>query len=380
MVSVSANITVIIPDLRGGGAERVAVHLANHWCSRGIDVEIVIMRRHGEFLANLHPSIKLFDLQANRFRDVPFLLSRYFYERKPLVTLVHMWPLTSLAVLAWLIARSPGRLYLCDHTCLSEHVRRDLSIPLSLAKAALRLTYHFATHVISVSHGAAKDLARLLRVPESFITVIHNPIVSSELQPRLPAESAVRSLLWHGSFSSTIISIGSLKPSKNFNLLLEAFSDVAEELDAGLVILGTGPEYSSLVRKVDDLGLQNRIRFPGFHHNPDLWLRAADLFVLSSDFEGFGNVLVEALAAGTPVVSTNCPHGPEEILDQGRFGVLVPPGDRVSLASAIRASVLYGKYDFRFLQERALHFSISSQSLVYLRLFNILAPEIDSLV
>lgn len=370
-MSYKASISIVLPSLQGGGAERVAVNLANDWLSRGYEVEIVLMELRGELLSALAPGICIHHLGVSRFRHAPQKLFAYFRDRKPEVTLVHMWPLTSVAVLAWVFAGLPGQLFLSEHTFLTNHVRQDLSTPLALVKACLRLTYRHASGVICVSQGVATDLANLARLPDASIQVIYNPVVALDMARPAPVESAQRDYLWGGSFSHAFISIGSLKKSKNFPLLLNAFAEVAEELDAGLVILGEGDQRSVLERQIKDLNLDRRVRLIGFEPNPDPWLRAADLFVLSSDFEGFGNVIAEALGAGTPVVSTACPHGPEEILEQGLHGILVPVGDCSALASGIRRATLH-QWDSAALQRRALDFSIPNQSEAYLKFFGLI--------
>ena len=366
-------LSQILPSLNGGGAERISINLANDWSSRGFDVEFALMEHSGEFLPLVDPAIRIRDLQAPRIRNVFTSLLRYFRNRQPDVTLVHMWPLTSVTVFAWLVAGSPGKLFLCEHAGLSDHVVRDLATPMMLVKLTLRLSYSLASGVVAVSRGAATDLAKLAGLSPSAISVIHNPVVPVELQPRIPVDVTERQHLWEGSFSRTFINIGTLKTSKNQLLLLDAFAQVADELDAGLVILGEGSQRAALEHRIDVLGLHHRVRLPGFDPNPEPWLRAADLFVFSSDFEGLPTVLIEALAAGTPVVSTSCPHGPDEILHHGRFGVLVPVGDRAALAEAIR-SALSRNWDPASLQRRALDFSIPRQALSYLELFGCIRP------
>ena len=363
-------ISIVIPDLRFGGAERVAVNLGNEWSRRGYEVEFVLMDAQGEFLSQVAPGISIYNLHATRLRHVPKCLNAYFRERKPMVTLAHMWPLTSIASFAWCFAGSPGQLFLCEHTNLSEHATKDLSIPLWLVTGMLRASHSIATGLVAVSHGAASDLAQLMRFPEPSIRVIHNPIVAAELHPRRPLDPVLRQRLWQGAFSRTIISISTLISLKNHLLLLEAFAELSDELNAGLVILGEGPMRPILEKRIYELGLQKRVQLPGFHLDPEVWLRAADLFVLTSDYEGFGNVIVEALAAGTPVVSTACPYGPEEILDRGRYGVLTPVGDRKALSLAIRTA-LSRSWDPSALQRRALDFSVPKQASAYLDLFGL---------
>jgi glycosyltransferase involved in cell wall biosynthesis len=221
-----------------------------------------------------------------------------------------------------------------------------------------------------VSTGAAKDLAQLTGLPEQQVAVIHNPVVAAEL-PTLQRQPdpLSRHKLWQGQFCTHLVTVGTLKAQKNHRLLLQAFAKVAPELDAALVILGEGGLRATLEQDVQDLRLQGRVVLPGFHADPTPWYQAADLFVLSSDFEGFANVVAEALACGTPVVSTDCPHGPGEILKQGRYGELVTVGDADALAAGIRRAVSRS-WDRETLQRRALDFSIPRQAQAYLDLFN----------
>ena len=367
---MSKLIFQVLPDLRGGGAERVAVNLANTWVSWDHEVEFVLMEHRGEFLDAVDPSITFHSFDSMRIRQVPVRLTRYLRQRQPDVTLVHMWPLTSAAVLAWLLAGKPGKLFLCEHVGLTDHVQRDLRTPLPVVQAVLRVSHTRATGVVAVSTGAARDLAQLAGLPEQQVAVIHNPVVAAEL-PALEQrpDPQLCNKLWHGQFRTHMVTVGALKAQKKHRLLLHAFAQVASELDAGLVILGEGGLRATLEQDVQDLGLQGRVVLPGFHGDPTPWYQAADLFVLSSDFEGFANVVAEALACGTPVVSTDCPYGPAEILEHGRYGELVPVGDAVALAAGMRRAVRL-LWDREALQRRALDFSIPRQAKMYLEWFN----------
>jgi len=363
-------IVQILPNLAGGGAECVAINLSNSWASSGHQVEFLLMERQGEFLEKVKQNIPIHSLDCNRFRQLPLRLSLFLRERQPDVALVYMWPLTSVAVLAWRLAGKPGQLFVCEHTSLSEHVKRDLSMPLPMVQLALRLSHRCATGVVAVSTGAAKDLAQLAGLPAQRVAVIHNPVVSPDLLAlHLPPDPQIRNKLWQGQFRTHLLSVGSLKSVKNYCLLLQAFAKVSGELDAGLVILGEGGLRALLEQGVHDLGLQGRVLMPGFHADPTRWYQTADLFVLSSDYEGLPTVLIEALACGTPVVSTACPHGPAEILEHGRYGELVPVGDADALADGIRRAVIR-PWDREALQRRALDFSIPRQAQAYLDLFN----------
>ena len=363
-------ILQFLPSLQGGGAERVAVNLANTWASWSHQVEFLLMERRGEFLDAVDSSVTINSLDCRRVREVPMRLSSYLCQHQPDVTLVHMWPLTSAAVLAWRLAGKPGKLFLCEHTSLSDHVRSDLSTPLPMVQAVLRFSHPRATGVVAVSTGAAHDLAKLAGLPEQQVEVIHNPVVSAEL-PLLSQQpdAQARKQLWGGCYRTHLLSVGSLKASKNYRLLLQSFAKVAAELDASLVILGEGGMRAILEQDVKELGLQDRVVMPGFHGDPTPWYQAADLFVLSTDFEGFANVVAEALAYGIPVVSTDCPHGPAEILQHGLYGELASVGDADAFAAAIHRA-LSRPWRREVLQSRALDFSIPRQAKAYLNWFN----------
>jgi glycosyltransferase involved in cell wall biosynthesis len=328
------------------------------------------MERRGEFLNAVAPSITIHSLDCTRVRQALVRLIRYFRQRQPDVTLVHMWPLTSVAVLAWRLAGKPGKLFVCEHVGLSDHVRRDLRTPLPVVQALLRLSHPSATGVVAVSRGVAQDLAHLAGLLEQQVAVIYNPVVPAALSPpSQKPDPQTRKKHWGAQFRTHLVTVGTLKPQKNHRLLLQAFAQVATELDAALVILGEGFLRATLEGDVQDLGLKGRVVLPGFQADPTPWYQMADLFVLSSDFEGFANVVPEALACGTPVVSTDCPHGPAEILEHGRYGELVPVGDADALAAGIRLA-LCRHWDREALQRRALDFSIPMQAQAYLDLFN----------
>ena len=364
-------ISILLPDLKGGGAERVAINLANIWESWGHQVEFVLMERRGAFLTAVAPSIPIFSLECTRIRQVPYALSRYLRTRRPSVLLANMWPLTSAAIVSWWLAGRLGKVFLCDHIVLSEHVRRDLHVQLWGVKRLLRLTYPSARGVIGVSTGVARDLIELTGLAETMIRVIYNPVVATKVPaPPVQKNSSDRVRLWRGRFRNHILSVGSLKAQKNHRMLLRAFSKVALELDASLVILGEGDLRPILEQDVIDLGLNGRVVLPGFHIDPTVWYKAADLFVLSSDFEGFANVIAEALAWGTPTLSTDCPYGPSEILEGGRYGGLAPVGDAEAFALGIR-NALTRHWDRGELQHRALEFSIPKQARAYLEFFNV---------
>lgn len=367
-------ITIVLPNLQGGGAERVALYLANRWVEQGVQVEFVLMEARGELLELVDPRIPIRSLKASRIRGSILPLQRYFAERKPAVSWVGLWPLTSAAILAWQLAGRPGTLFTTDHTNLSISCLQELKLSPLYLQALLRSIYPLATGLMAVSEGVKQDLCRLGAFADERITVIYNPVVRGLMNPA-PLDPAVRQQLWGPGFNHHVLAVGSFKTQKNFPLLLRAFAQLPQSLNAKLTILGEGllrPELESLIQ---DLRLDDRVSLPGFALDPSPWYRSADLFVLSSSWEGFGNVIVEALECGVPVVSTDCPSGPAEILDNGRYGRLVPVGDATALAAAMQASLLES-HDHEALRRRAQAFAVPRIADHYLAYFRSMGAKV----
>lgn len=347
-------LAIFLPDLRGGGAERVAVNLANAFACRGYDVDLVLLAAEGDFLTDLQVGIRVVDLQVRRIRDAFIPLLRYLRKAKPQAMLACMWPLTVMAIWACKLARVPVRVVVAEHTTWS---RSDL-LKRARVDWQVRRTMHwsfcYAHGVIAVSQGAADDLAHFARLERCAIKAIYNPVVGESVQAegiiREPAE-------WCTGSHYKLLAVGSLKPEKDYRTLLAAFSQLQKTVAAKLLILGEGECRLALKKQILELGIQNSVFMPGFLKNTFPYYKNADLHILSSEAEGFGNVIVEALAAGTPVVSTDCPSGPREILCDGQFGRLVPVGDATALAEAMYLS-LTSSHDTAALKVRAQDFSI----------------------
>jgi glycosyltransferase involved in cell wall biosynthesis len=230
---------------------------------------------------------------------------------------------------------------------------------------AMRVLYPSADAVVAVSAGVADGLASRAGLRRDRITVIHNPIVTPEI-----AEKAAAGLdhPWFAPGQSPVfLAAGRLTVQKDYPTLLRAFAQLRQRRAARLVILGVGELRDELAAQVSSLGLAADVEFAGFQENPFAFMRRAAAFVLSSAWEGFGNVLVEALACGTQVVSTDCPSGPAEILDGGRFGHLVQVGDASALAAAMEAALVH-PLPAELLRERAQIFSIDAALDRYLPL------------
>lgn len=326
------NIAILLPDLRGGGAERVMIDLAREFARLGQTVEFVLMQATGDFLPEAQRNFSVFDLANSRTRRVVGPLTRYLRDRKPDAVIANMWPLTSAAVIGKALSRQPCHLLLVEHNTLTRQYASWGRLHGLFMSASMATTYRFADRIAAVSEGSAIDTARLARLPSDRVTVLHNPIPQRPMPG--PEARAMADTLWACPPGQRILTVGSFKDQKNHPLLLRSFAAV-DRSDARLMLLGQGGNEAALRALALDLGIADRVIFAGFHADPSPYYATADLFVLSSDHEGFGNVIVEALSFGLPVVSTDCPSGPAEILQGRRFGRLVPVGDAAALTRAM---------------------------------------------
>ena len=240
-----------------------------------------------------------------------------------------MWPFTTTCVLAHRLARSAARMIVWEHCTLSDQYNDCGCAHRLMLKNSIALTYPLAHARVAVSTGVADDLAALSGISRDSISVIYNPLLA---RPEVATDGAAAEAVWGGWRGPRIITVGRLKAQKNHALLIRAFKKMLATRDARLLILGTGELFEATAALARAEGVADKVLMPGTVPNPTPYYRSSDLFVLSSDYEGFGNVIIEALACGVPIVSTDCRSGPSEILENGRYGRLVPVGDVDALA------------------------------------------------
>ncbi|MBC7236745.1 MAG: glycosyltransferase [Chloroflexi bacterium] len=333
MTARKADVALFLPNLEGGGAERAAALLASALAERGYGVDMVLAQARGPFLARLSPRVCLVDLHARRLGTSVVGLVKYLRRERPGVLL-------SMTVVADLVALAASRLAHRD-TRMVVWLENDLYSgytrpQLWQGRLAVRLLprmYRWADRLTAASRGVAESVARVSHLPVEAIRVIYNPVVTAEDLAR------AREPLEHPWFQEgqppVVLGVGRLHPQKDFATLLRAFALVRRQREARLVLLGEGPQRAFLENLARELGVEAEVHMPGFVENPFQYMARAGVFVLSSAWEGFGNVVAEALACGCPVVSTRCPSGPAEILDDGRYGHLVPVGEPEPMAEAI---------------------------------------------
>lgn len=326
-------IAVLISFSGAGGVERMVLNLVEEFARRGYAIDLLLIRAEGEHLRQLPEGVNVVRLGVKHtLASVP-PLARWLRQNRPPVLLVAKDRAGRAALWARRLSGVDTRIAIRLGTNLSAALAGRGWLRRVTRTLPMRWSYRLAERVIAVSRGVAEDTARVTGLPPERISVAHNPVIT----PRLLAlaETPVEHRWLNEREAPVILGAGRLTRQKDFPTLIRAFARVRARRPCRLIILGDGGQRSELLALAGELGVASDVDLPGFAANPYAWMRAADLFVLSSLWEGSPNVLTEAMACGTPVVSTDCPSGPRETLQDGRFGPLVPVGDADALGQAI---------------------------------------------
>jgi glycosyltransferase involved in cell wall biosynthesis len=334
-------IAFYLPSLSGGGAERVIIFLAGALADRGIPVDLVVAKREGAYLEHVPSNVRLLDFGVvGSLRAFPCLV-RYLRSNKPDVLMSALERANIAAILARKFAGYRLRLVVSERTNLWGQNLHEPGFLYALTPFLVKQFYPYSDAVVAVSQGTKDALITMVGASmEKKCEVIYNPA-----QINLVRDSAEEEVdhPWFCSDNKIVIAAGRLSLQKDFSTLIKAFSGVSDDPSVKLVILGEGECRKDLEILVSTLGLCDRVWMPGFISNPWKYFARADLFVLSSLWEGLPNVLIEALVCGVPIVATDCPSGPFEILEGGRFGRLVPLGDIYGLCQAMKEK-LYAEH------------------------------------
>lgn len=353
-------LAIFLPRLGGGGAERIMVLLANQSVARGLQVDLVLNTLDGPYIDDVDPRVRIIELGALRVWKVLPRLVSYFRTHRPHAALSTLYRQNFLVILAHRVARSKARLVVREANTFSrqvEHERENLS-RLRRAKGQIDLQilprlYPLTDRVIAISEGVRQDLIHFLGLSPDHVETIHNPI---DLDSVTTQGSIAEDGISKSEEVPLILSMGRLEAQKDFPTLLRGFAEARKVRPMKLIILGEGSQREALRELARELSITDDLQMPGFLKNPFATIKKADLFCLASRWEGFGNVFIEALALGVPVVATDCPSGPAEILENGTYGSLVPVGDSAALAKAILQE-LEAPRDKEILRRRASFFS-----------------------
>ena len=334
---IQGKVALFMPTLGGGGAEHVMLVLAELFMERGLHVDIVVSAARGALRGSVPPGARVVDLGASRLICSVWPLARYLRRERPGCMLSVTTDANCVAVWARALARMHSRMVVSQRDAMSAMAADEPARRKRLLPWLARWTYPHADAVTAVSAGVADDLAAVIDLPRPRIRVIYNPIDLARVR------ALSREPLDHPWFRRgqppVVLAVGRFAPEKDFPTLIRGFGLLRQRQPARLMILGDGAGRTALTKLIRELGIDADVALPGFASNPYRFMRAAAVFALSSRFEGLPNVLIEALACGPEIVSTDCPSGPAEILDGGRWGRLVPIGQPVALASALQAAL-----------------------------------------
>jgi len=359
-------IAMYLPAMESGGTEKLVLLLTQSLLDQGHEVTILLDRAEGSLLPQIPTGAEVVTLDVSRTIFALPKLASYLRKTPPDILVSHLGHNNIIALWAARIVRTHTAIVICQHNTLSSETKTFGNWQHRLLPSLYRKYAKQARSIVAVSEGVADDMSTCAGIRRSRISVIHNPVVSPDFG-RLAAQDISHPWFLEPA-GKVFVAVGRLVPQKDFSTLISAFSKMHPGLNAKLLILGEGPLLQELVELARSLGISDRVDFVGFQPNPLPYLRQACALVMTSRFEGFGNVLVEALACGTPVISTECPHGPAEILEHGRFGTLVPVGDACAVAEAM-ARVITDRPDPRVLKIRASAFSTEGATAKYLALF-----------
>jgi glycosyltransferase involved in cell wall biosynthesis len=330
-------VCLFLPSLDGGGAERVFVQLANEFAALGLRVHLVLAAARGPYLEDVAEGVRIVDLAAGGvMRSLPKLVSHLRSER-PNALLSALDHANIIALLACRMSRTGTRCVISMRSVPSAVYREERFARRWLAPMLMRRFYRLADRIIANSHAVASDLIGNFCVPAEKVSVIYNPLDLDSIS-RLSRE-AVESPWLSLNSSPLILAVGRLDVLKDFPTLIRAFSIVRSNRSCRLAILGEGAGRRDLEDLVDQLQLRKDVYLPGFIDNPFAWMRAANVVVSSSLTEGCPNAVMQALACGTAVVSTDSVGGCSEILEGGRWGRLVPVKDSQAMANSILAAI-----------------------------------------
>lgn len=338
---MESEVLFFLPYLGGGGAEMNAVRVSRHLGAQGFAAGFAVGRPDGPYKRLLYQDTAVHTLRTGTINSSTLRLirsaaplRRLVADRRPSILCPVMDHLCIAALLAMKGCKHRPRVVLNIQNSLRAKLVEGRGLRSKLQLRLVQRLFPAADHVIALSQGVAQDVVDLVPALAGRISVVYN--AAGDAHP-----TSLGDLCDSGELpqprpdGKLIVACGRLVEQKGYPYLLRAFAAIRARLDTQLWILGEGPERRALQALAASLGVDRHVAFLGFREHPQTYMRAADVFVLSSLWEGFGNVIVEAMAVGTPVVATDCPHGPGEIIEDGINGLLVPRADSVALEQAL---------------------------------------------
>jgi glycosyltransferase involved in cell wall biosynthesis len=337
--AMNEKLALFLPSLVGGGAERVMVNLANSMAAKGVKVDLVVANAEGAYKNQVAQNVNIVDFRSERsLASFPKLVG-YLRREKPKALISALEHTNVLSIWAKRLAFVPTKNIITEHisSSLISYAAGYTPSKLRATLYAMRFTYPLAEKIVTVSQGVADDLVQTIGIDKRKLEVIYNPVLNDAMFQK--AEQPIDHPWFQPGEPPVILGVGRLEPQKDFPNLLRAFAMLRKKQKIRLVILGEGNLRAQLEALIKELGIEDDVQLPGFNSNPYAFMKRASVFVLSSVLEGLPTVLIEAVALGTPVVSTDCKSGPKEILGGSGYGTLVPTQNPEALAVAIEKTL-----------------------------------------
>ncbi len=354
MKRTSTDVALYLPNLDGGGAERMMVNLASGFARRGYQTDLVLAEARGPYLEQVASEVNIVDLESSGVAASLPRLVRYLRRHRPESLLATLNHASVVALLGCRLARVRTRTVIRESNMLFPY--QTPSLRQRSLKASVKLLYPTADAHVAVSQGVADSLQDFVKLNPKNVHTIYNPVITNGLLERARLAPEHPWLVDRSQSSPPVLlGVGRLTGQKDFGTLVRAFARVRQTQKAQLIILGEGTQRLNIEALAAELGVAEDVSLPGFVDNPFAFMARADLFVLSSRFEGLPGALIQAMACGCKVVSTDCPSGPAEIL-KGGLAPLAPVGDAEALAQAM-LETLNDPAPRPELRDRALDFS-----------------------
>ena len=361
-------LTVLMSFSGAGGVERMVMNLIREFARKGVQVDLLVIRAQGPHLHNIPDNVRLIRLKSSHTLPAIPELIKYLKSTQPKAMLVAKDRAGRAALIARKLAGREDKTKIVVRlgTNLSTALDKKPALSRWFRTAPMQRLYKTVDNIVAVSEGVRQDTLTLTGLDPSRVIVIRNPVITPDMQ--LAINEPVNHPWLNDENIPVLMGVGRLSLQKDFVTLINAFAEVSKVRHCRLIILGDGGMRDELESLVDTLGVSEDVLMPGFQENPYAWLKSAKVFVLSSLWEGSPNVLTEALALGIPSVATRCPSGPDEVLQDGKYGELVPMQDVEAMSVAI-LKTLDDPLPAKTIKEAVTEYRVEISAQHYLSLF-----------
>jgi len=363
---MNKKIAFYIANLNSGGIGRNTLRIADELKNQGYQVDLVVTKLKGVYVEDVPSDLNVVDLKSRRVLTSIFKLISYLKNEQPNIFISANNLPNIISILSKILSKSKVKMIISIRTHLSSQFNHHNTLKNKIIMYLAKLFYPKSDVIVAVSKGVAEDAVKLINLDKDKIKVIYNPIVSDDINVK--KDKKITETWFDLEKTPVIISAGRLTKQKDYYTLIDAFKILRSKRMIKLIILGEGEEKEKIWNYIKINHLEDDIKLKGFVNNPYPYIKKSNVFVLSSQWEGFGNVVAESLAVGTPIVSTDCPSGPAEILDFGNFGKLVPVGNSQKMADSIE-SILLSSVNHKKLIQRSKVFSVANAANEYEKLW-----------